>query len=183
MVLLIVGAVLLLLHFKASLIPDEKEEAKVISQAEQYLREIYPTMEYKITHVLYDRDNQYDSFVYAAVILNIETQHTFMVYENSYTEQMEDDITIQEETNFIEQVRPKVFSYITETFGEPQGMAFTPSYALGGTPTLTIRLNNKKEEINEEMFQSFIDYLQHELNVEQAHVNIMYDNEIWDKEF
>ncbi|MFY0517820.1 hypothetical protein [Lysinibacillus sp. UGB7] len=85
--MLIVGTVLLILHFKASLIPDEKEEAKVISQAEQYLREIYPTMEYEITHVLYDRDNQYDSFYYAAVILNIETQHTFMVYENSYTEQ------------------------------------------------------------------------------------------------
>ncbi|EON70686.1 hypothetical protein [Lysinibacillus sphaericus] len=64
-------------------------------------------------------------------------------------------------------------------------MAFTPSYALGGTPTLNISLNNKKKEINEEMFQSFIDYLQHELNVEQAqaHVNIMYDNEIRDKEF
>ncbi len=95
----------------------------------------------------------------------------------------EDDITIQEETNFIEQVRQKVFSYITETFGEPQGMASTPSYALGGYTYAYYSLKQQKKEINEEMFQSFIDYLQHELNVEQAHVNIMYDNEIRDKEF
>ena len=52
-------------------------------------------------------------------------------------------------------------------------------------PTLNISLNNKKEEINEEMFYSFIDYLQNELKIEHTDVNIMYDNEtkIWDKEF
>ncbi|MGE7090324.1 hypothetical protein ACQKII_02455 [Lysinibacillus sp. NPDC048646] len=40
--------------------------------------------------------------------------------------------------------------------------------------SLNIELNNKKEEINEEMFQSFIDYLQRELNVEHADVCNFY---------
>ncbi len=35
------------------------------------------------------------------------------------------------------------------------------------------------------MFLALIDYLQHELNIEHAHVNIKYDNDngIWEKEF
>jgi hypothetical protein len=48
---------------------------------------------------------------------------------------------------------------------------------------LNIKLNNKREEINEDMFESFIDYLQYELNVEHASINIMYENERWSKEF
>lgn len=183
--LLMVGTILFFLAFRAEMTPNKEEEDKVISQAEQYLQEIYPTMKYEIDYVFYDNGGEYGNFDYAAVILNTATQETFMVYENRYTEQMEDDITIQEGAKFIEQVRPKVYSYIIETFGEPQGMAFTPSDAVGGTPTLNIRLNNKKEEVNEEMFQSFIDYLQNELDIEHANVNIMYDNETekWEKKF
>ena len=61
----------------------------------------------------------------------------------------------------------------------------TASDEVGGIPSLNIRLNNKKDELNEEMFLSFIDYLQYELNIEHAYVSIMYDNEneIWHKEF
>lgn len=184
-VLLIFGTFFLFFQFRAVSIPDEKEEAKVISQAEQYLQEKYPTMKYEIDYVLYDEGEQYGDFDYAAVILNTETQKSFMVYENRYTEQIEDDIKIQEETKFIEQVRPKVYSYITETFGELQGMAFTPSSDNEHPPTLNISLNNKKEEVNEEMFQTFIDYLQNELNIKHANVHIRYDNETetWAKEF
>lgn len=184
-ILLLVGTVSLVLYLRASLVPDEKEQEKVISQAEQYLLEKYPTMEYEISDVLYDAGEDYGEFDYAAMILNKKTQHTFLVYENRESKQMEDDIAIQEATKFIEQVRPKVFSYITETFGEPQGMTFTPSYSKEYPPTLNIRLNNKKEEIDEDMFQSLIDYLQHELNVEHANVHIMYENESeqWNKEF
>lgn len=180
-VLLIFGTVYLFFNFRASLIPDEKEEAKVTSQAEQYLQETYPAMVYEISDTLYDNGEHYGDFDYAAVVLNTETQKTFLVYENERTGQMEDDIAFQELSNFIEQVTPKVYSYLTETFGEPQGMAFTPS--TDSSSVLNIGLNNKKEEINEEMFQSFINYLQYELNVEHAHVNIMYDNETWTKEF
>jgi len=180
-ILLIFGTVLLFFNFKGSLTPDEKEEAKVLSQAEQYLQEKYPTMEYEISGVEYDKGSEYDKFDYAAVILNTETQNTFMVYENRHTRQMEDDIAFQELTKFIEQVKPKVYSYITETFGEPQSIAFTPS--IDNPSSLNIKLNNKKEEINEEMFESFIDYLQHELKVEHANVTIMYENEHWNKEF
>lgn len=180
-ILLIFGTVFSISYFRASLIPDEKEVAKVISQAEQYLQEKYPTMEYEISGFEYDADEQYGEFDYAAVILNTETQNKFLVYENRHTKQMEDDIAFQELTKFIEQVKPKIYSYITETFGEPQGMAFTPQ--MNYPPMLNIKLNNKKEEINEDMFESFIDYLQYELNVEHASVNIMYENERWSKEF
>jgi len=64
-------------------------------------------------------------------------------------------------------------------------MSFTPSYTTRAIPTLYIRLYNKKEEINEEMFQTFIDYLQHELNVEHENVTFLYDNvtEHWNMEF
>jgi len=180
-VLLIFAIVLLFLNFRESLTPDEKEEAKVISQAEKYLQEKYPTMKYEISGVEYDKGSQHDKFDYAAVIINTETQNTFMVYENRHTKQMEDDIAFQELSKFIEQVTPKVHSYITETFGEPQGISFTPS--LDNPSSLNIKLNNKKEEVNEKMFESFIDYLQRELKVEHAHVTIMYENEQWDKEF
>lgn len=182
-VLLIFGTVLLFFNIRASLIPDEKEQEKVILQAQQYLQEKYPTMEYEISGTEYDSGEQYGEFDYAAVILNKETQNTFLVYENRHTRQIEDDIAIQEEANFIEQVSPKVYSYITETFGEPQGMAFTPSYSKEYPPTLNVGLNNKKEEINEEMLESFINYLRYVLNVERAYVSIMYEDEQWQKEF
>ncbi|MGE7689384.1 hypothetical protein ACQKMI_09245 [Lysinibacillus sp. NPDC097214] len=184
-ILLIFGIVYSFFSFRASMIPDKKEEEKVISQAEQYILETYPTMNYEISHVLYDNDKEYSDFEYAAVILNIDTQKTFMVYENRHTKQMEDDITIQEEAKFIEQVEPKVNRYLTKTFGEPKSMSFTPSYSTRTKPVLNIRLTNKKEEINEEVFQSFIDYLQHELKVEHASVNFLYENENegWSTEF
>ncbi|KOS61310.1 hypothetical protein FJQ98_01770 [Lysinibacillus agricola] len=184
-IILIFWLVFSLFSFKASMIPDRKEEEKVISQAEQYIQEKYPTMKYEISHVLYDNDKEYPDFEYAAVILNTETQKTFKVYENKHTKQMEDNIIIQEEAKFIEQLRPKVYSYITKIFGEPESISFTPSYTTKAAPTLNIRLNNKKEEINEDMFQSFIDYLQHELNVKHAYVNFLYDNETeaWSTDF
>lgn len=182
---LVVGTFWLIGEFRESSIPDEKEEEKIIEQAAQYLQTKYPDMKYEIEYVLYDEGEQHGNFDYAAVILNTETQKSFMVYENRYTEKVEDDISIQEATEFIEEVTPKVKGYINEKFGETQGIAFTPSDAIGGIPTLNIGLNNKKEEINEEMFLSLIDYLQHELNIEHASVNIMYDNdaETWSKDF
>ncbi len=73
--------------------------------------------------------------------------------------------------------------YINEKFGETKEIALTASYEVGGIPSLNIRLNNKKDELNEEMFLSFIDYLQNELNIEHVSVSIVYDNEIWNKEF
>jgi len=81
-ILLIFGTVFSLFNYRASLTQDEKEEEKVISQAEQYIQEKYPTMKYEIPHVLYDSDDQYPDFEYAAMILNTETQKTFKVYEN-----------------------------------------------------------------------------------------------------
>ena len=182
---LVVGTALLFSEFRASLIPDEKEEEKIIEQAEQYLQTKYPNMKYEISDVLYDSGEQYGNFDYTAVILNTETQKSFMVYENRFTKEVEDDISIQEATEFIEQVTPKVKSYINEKFGETQGIAFTPSADVGGIPSLNVSLNNKKEEINQEMFLSLIDYLQHELNIEHASVNIKYNNdsEIWSEEF
>ena len=181
----IVGILWVLGEFKESLIPDEKEEEKIIEQAEQYLVMKYPNMTYEISYILYDIGENYGNFDYAAVIINTETQKSFMVYENRFTKKVEDDVPIQEATEFIEQVTPKVKSYINEKFGETQGIAFTPSPAVGGTPTLNVRLNNKKEEINEEMLLSFINYLQHELNIEHASVNIQYDNDAegWSKKF
>ncbi|MFJ7973813.1 hypothetical protein [Psychrobacillus sp. NPDC096389] len=181
----VVGTFWLLGEFKESLIPDEKEEEKIIEQAEQYLVIKYPNMKYEISYVLFDSGENYGNFDYAAVILNTETQKSFIVYENRFTKKVEDDIPIKEATEFIEQATPKVKSYINERFGETQGIAFTPSSDVGGTPTLNISLKNKKEKINEEMFLSFIDHLQHELNIEHATVNIMYDNdaETWSKDF
>lgn len=182
---LVVGTFWLLDEFKESLIPDEKEEEKIIEQAEQYLVMKYPNMKYEISYVLFDSGENYGNFDYAAVILNTETQKSFMIYENIFTKKVEDDIPIQEATESIEQVTPKVKSFINEKFGETQGIAFTPSSDVGGIPTLNVKLNNKKEEINEEMFLSFIDYLQYELKIEHASVNIMYDNdaETWSKDF
>ncbi len=186
---LVVGVVVaipwLLSELIASSQPDAKEEEKISEQAEQYLQMKYPHMKYEISYVFYDNGSQYGNFDYAAVILNTETQKTFMVYENRYNKQIEDDISIQEAAEFIEQVKPKVYSYIEKKFGEPIGIAFTPSSDIAGIPVLNISLNNNKEEINEEMFLSFIDYLQNELNIKHARVFITYDNEteIWDKEF
>ena len=70
---LVVGAFWTFGEFKESLIPDEKEEEKIIDQAEQYLVTKYPNMEYEISYVLYDIGENYGNFDYAAVILNTET--------------------------------------------------------------------------------------------------------------
>lgn len=182
---LVAGTFWIVGEFRASSILDEKEEEKVIEQAEKYVQTKYSDMKYEIQYVLYDEGEQYGNFDYAAVILNAETEKSFLVYENSFTEKVEDDISIQEASEFIEQVTPKVHSHINEKFGETQRIAFTPSGDVGGIPTLNIRLNNKKEEINEAMFLSLIDYLQNELNIEHAFVNITPGNkdEIWSTEF
>ena len=81
--------------------------------------------------------------------------------------------------------RAKIESYVNEKFGETKELALTASDEVGGIPSLNIRLNNKKDELNDEMFLSFIDYLQYELKIKHAYVSILYDNEneIWHKEF
>ena len=72
-----------------------------------------------------------------------------------------------------------------ENLGEINQLAVTPSIEIGGTHSLNIRLNNAKDELNEEMFLSFIDYLKYELKIEHVFVSIIYDNdnELWHKEF
>lgn len=181
-VLLIVGTVFFIMDFRASLIPDEKEMKKVTEQAEQYLQTNYPEMKYEITDVAFASIDAIN-YDYAAIILDTETQKSFMVYENRHTGEMEDNITIREEEAFLKQVKPKIDRYINEKFGETKEIALTTSYEVGGIPSLNIRLHNKKEEIKEEMFLSFIDYLQNELKIEHAAVSISYDNgnELWNK--
>ena len=185
-VLLIVGTVFFFIAFRSSLIPDEKEMEKVTEQAEQYLQTKYPEMRYEISDVSYNSEEKSGNYDYAAMILDTETQKSFMVYENRRTGKMEDDITIrEEEEEFLKQVKSKIDSYINEKFGETKEIALTASGEVGGIPSLNIGLNNKKDELNEEMFLSFIDYLKYELKIEHAYVSIMYDNgnELWDKEF
>ena len=184
-VLLIVGTVFFFMAFRSSLIPDEKEMEKVTEQAEQYLQTKYPEMRYEISDVSYNSEEKSGNYDYAAMILDTETQKSFMVYENRRTGKMEDDITIREEEEFLKQVKSKIDSYINEKFGETKEIALTASGEVGGIPSLNIGLNNKKDELNEEMFLSFIDYLKYELKIEHAYVSIMYDNgnELWDKEF
>ena len=184
-VLLLLGIIVVFMDLRASLIPDEKEMEKVTEQAEQYLQTNYPEMKYEISGVSYNSEEKSGNYDYAAIILDTETQKSFMVYENRRTGKMEDDITIREEEEFLKQVKPKIDSYINEKFGETKEIALTASYEVGGIPSLNIGLNNKKDELNEEMFLSFIDYLQYELKIDHAYVSILYDNEneIWHKEF
>ena len=182
-VLLIFGIIFFIMAFRASLIPDEKETEKATEQAEQYLQTNYPEMKYEISGVSYNSEEKSGNYDYAAIILDTETQKSFMVYENRRTGKMEDDITIREEEEFLKQVKPKIDSYINEKFGETKEIALTASYEVGGIPSLNIRLNNKKDELNKEMFLSFIDYLQNELNIEHLSVSIEYDNEFWSKKF
>ena len=184
-VLLIVGTFFFFMAFRASLIPDEKEMEKVTEQAEQYLQTKYPEMKYEISDVAFNSEEKSRNYDYAAIILDTETQKTFMVYENRRTGKMEDDIPIREQEEFLKQVKPKIERYINENLGEIKQLALTPSNEIGGTHSLNFSLNNKKDELNEEMFLSFIDYLQYELKIEHVSVSIKYDNEneIWHKEF
>lgn len=185
LILLILGAVLVFFDLRASLIPDEKEMEKATEQAEQYLQTKYPEMKYEISGATYNSSEKSGNYDYAALILDTETQKSFMVYENRTTGKMEDDISIQEAEEFLKQVKPKIDSYINEKFGETNGISLTASDEVGGTPTLNIDINKKKEEVNEEMFLSFIEYLQKELKIEHVYVSIMYDNrnEIWNKDY
>ena len=183
--LLLLVIIVVFMDLRASLIPDEKEMEKVTEQAEQYLQTNYPEMKYEITGVSYNSEEKSGNYDYAAIILDTETQKSFMVYENRRTGKMEDDIPIQEQEEFLKQVKPKIERYINENLGEIDQLALTASDEVGGIPSLNIGLNNKKDELNEEMFLSFIDYLQYELKIEHAYVSILYDNEneIWHKEF
>ena len=183
--LLLLVIIVVFMDLRASLIPDEKEMEKVTEQAEQYLQTNYPEMKYEISGVSYNSEEKSGNYDYAAIILDTETQKSFMVYENRRTGKMEDDIPIREQEEFLKQVKPKIERYINENLGEIDHLALDASDEIGGIHSLTIRLNNKKDELNEEMFLSFIDYLQYELKIEHAYVSILYDNEneIWHKEF
>ncbi|ARJ38289.1 hypothetical protein SporoP8_04995 [Sporosarcina ureae] len=185
LLVLLLGTVFLFMELRASLIPDEKEMEKATEQAEQYLQTKYPEMKYEISDVSYNSEQKSGNYDYAAMVIDTETQKSFMVYENRKTGKMEDDISIQEEEEFLKQVKPKIDSYINQKFGEAKGISLTASYEVGGIPSLNIGLNNNKEEVSEEMFLSFINYLQNELKIEHAHVSIMYDNEneLWNKSY
>ena len=184
-VLLLLGIIVIFMDLRASLIPDEKEMEKVTEQAEQYLQTNYPEMKYEITDVSYNSEEKSGNYDYAAMVLDTETQKTFMVYENRRTEKMEDDISIQAQEEFLKQVKPKIERYINENLGEINQLALTPSDEIGGTHSLNFSLNNTKDELNEEMFLSFIDYLQYELKIEHVSVSIRYDNknELWHKSY
>ena len=121
--LLLLVIFVVFMDFRASLIPDEKEMEKVTEQAEQYLQTKYPEMKYEITDVSYNSEEKSGNYDYAAMILDTETQKTFMVYENRRTGKMEDDIPIQEQEEFLKQVKPKIDSYINEKFGETNELA------------------------------------------------------------
>ena len=142
-------------------------------------------MKYEISDISYNSEQQSGNYDYAAIVFDTETQKSFMVYENRITGKTEDDISIQEEEEFLKQVKPKIDSYINQKFGEAKGISLTASYEVGGIPSLNIGLNNNKEEVSEEMFLSFINYLQNELKIEHAYVSIQYDNgnELWDKSY
>lgn len=185
LLLLILGTVFLFMELRASLVPDEKEMEKATEQAEQYLQTKYPEMKYQISDISYNSEQKSGNYDYAAMVFDTETQKSFMVYENRITGKMEDDISIQEEEEFLKQVKPKIDSYINEKFGETKEISLTASYEVGGIPSLNIGLNNNKEELSEEMFLSFINYLQNQLKIEHAYVSIMYDNgkELWDKSY
>ena len=183
--LLLLVIIIVFMDLRASLIPEEKEMEKVTGQAEQYLQTKYPEMKYEIYDVSYNSEEKSGNYDYAAMILDTETQKTFMVYENRRTGKMEDDIPIREQEEFLKQVKPKIERYINENLGEIKQLALTPSNEIGGTHSLNFSLNNTKDELNEEMFLSFIDYLQYELKIEHVSVSIKYDNgnELWGKEF
>ncbi|WP_432352056.1 hypothetical protein [Sporosarcina sp. A2] len=185
LLLLILGTVFFFMELRASLVPDEKEMEKATEQAEQYLQTKYPEMKYQISDISYNSEQKSGNYDYAAMVLDTETQKSFMVYENRISGKMEDDISIQEEEEFLKQVKPKIDSYINEKFGETKEISLTASYEVEGIPSLNIGLNNNKEELSEEMFLSFINYLQNELKIEHAYVSIMYDNgkELWDKSY
>jgi len=170
--------------FKAAMTPDEKEMEKITEQAEQYLQTNYPEMKYEITDVAFASIDAIN-YDYAAIILDTETQKTFLVYENRRTGKMEDDIPIREQEEFLKQIKPKIERYINENLGEIDQLALTASDEIGGTHSLNFSLNNTKDELNEEMFLSFIDYLKYELKIERLSVSIRYDNdnELWHKEF
>jgi len=183
-VLLLLVIIVAFMDFGAALKPDEKEMEKVTEQAEQYLQTNYPEMKYEITDVAFASIDAIN-YDYAAIILDTETQKTFLVYENRRTGKMEDDIPIREQEEFLKQVKPKIERYINENLGEIDHLALDASDEIGGIHSLTIRLNNKKDELNEEMFLSFVDYLKYELKIEHAYVSILYDNEneIWHKNY
>ena len=183
-VLLILVIIVAFMDFRAALIPDEKEMEKVTEQAEQYLQTNYPEIKYEITDVAFASIDAIN-YDYAAIILDTETQKTFLVYENRRAGKMQDDIPIREQEEFLKQVKPKIDRYINENLGEIKQLALTPSNEIGGTHSLNFSLNNKKDELNEEMFLSFIDYLQDELKIEHVSVSIMYDNEneSWHKSY
>lgn len=184
-ILLLLGIIFLFMDLRASLIPDEKEMEKVTEQAEQYLQTKYPEMKYEITDVSYNSEEKSGNYDYAAIVLDTETQKTFMVYENRRTEKMEDDRSIQEQEELLKQVKPEIERYINENLGEIDQLALTASDEIGGTHSLNFSLNNTKDELNEEMFLSFIDYLKYELKLEHVSVSISYDNknEWWHKKF
>ena len=182
--LLLLVIIVAFMDFGAALKPDEKEMEKVTEQAEQYLQTNYPKMKYEISDVAFASIDAIN-YDYAAIILDTETQKTFLVYENRRTGKMEDDIPIREQEEFLKQVKPKIERYINENLGEIDQLALTASDEIGGTHSLNFSLNNTKDELNEEMFLSFIDYLKYELKIERLSVSIRYDNdnELWHKEF
>lgn len=175
-VILVVFLILSFLWYQ-QIKPNKNEEEKTRLQAQEYLKENFKGKNYKVYDILNDNMGNYGYFDYAAKVTNPSGSIDFLVYYNKETHQMEDSYTIgKKETYIRNEVKPKITTYAKKLLGDKIDVSAEYEYSTG-KPLIIIRVHRKPHSTDEHNFYNTVNYLQNELKVQHADVNMFYPDE------
>jgi len=163
-------------YFLTGTLPYKDEEDLVKKQATQYLKTNpdFKGGDYEIYGTVYDNMGNFGIDGYAAKVRNKDTGEEFLVYYNKTIDKMQDTKTEEANEKMVEEIKPKIMSYIKEKFGK-----ITTSDVGYSTDTdktiISFSLPRKKEQGDEERFNEFITFIQNQVGLQHAEVIMGFD--------
>jgi hypothetical protein len=182
---LILGIALLVFDFLSDMKPDKDKEEEVKVQAEQYLKDNFESGRFEIYDVWYDNMDVNFSFEYAAKVRS-EDNIEFIVYLNNEKNKMEDSYVAEKWAknlyDGLNSYLEKNISDIEEVFvlfDDDVGSIYNLDYKNSGeykdyeaSATIHITLSRNLNDNDQKLLDGVTDYLQSELKVKHATVEI-----------
>lgn len=182
---LILGIAFLVFDFLIEMKPDKEKEEETKVQAEQYLKEHFESGRFEIYDIWYDNMDVNYLFEYAAKVRS-EDNIEFIVYFNDETKKMEDSYVAEKwAKDLYDGLRPYLkrnVSNIEEVFvlfDENIGSIYHLDYKNPGDykdyeapAAIQITLSRNLNDYDQKRLKDVTDYLQNELHVKHATVEI-----------
>lgn len=166
----------LLVYFIVGGLPDKDKEDLVNKQASQYLKTnpVYKEGDYEVYGTLYDNMGNFGINGYSAKVRNKDTGEEFLVYYNKTIDEMQDTKTEEANEKMIEEIKPKIISYIEEKFGKVTTCSVDYTSDIGKT-IISFSLPRNKEQGDEVRFNELISFIQNQAGLQHADVTMGFD--------